>query len=43
MVRYLRDRLIDGIVTLTLLTVIFEGPTITAIVRGKLKRGRGCP
>lgn len=36
MIRYLGNRLVDGAVALALLTLIFEGPTITAILREKI-------
>ncbi len=35
--RYLANRLVDSVVILALLTAIFEGPTIIAIARHKLK------
>lgn len=38
MVKYLARRVVDGLVSLALLVVIFEGPTIVAVAKDKLRR-----
>jgi hypothetical protein len=38
MIRYLARRTADGLVSLALLTLIFEGPTLLAVARSKLSR-----
>jgi hypothetical protein len=38
MVKYLGRRLFDGLVSLGVIILVFEGPTILAIARDKLRK-----
>jgi hypothetical protein len=38
MIRYLRDRLVDGAAALLIITILFEGPSLIAIAKRKLAR-----
>lgn len=38
MIRWLGNRLADGAAALLIVTILFEGPAIAAVVREKIKR-----